>query len=61
VCKNTGIETRDDYSEEEIFNLNFNTKHQIRKTHILGKLTAFTSVFSGGLISVLVRFVADIE
>ena len=41
-------------SEKLLYSSCLKGKHQIRKTHILGKLTALKSKFSGELISVSV-------
>jgi len=51
--QDTSIRTHENnYSVEGIFSLKCYTKNQIRKTQILGRLTACTKKFPGGLVSV---------
>jgi len=59
MCHDTRIRTHENiYSAEGIFRLNLNTKNQIRKTQILGRLTACIREFPGGLVSVLLKLIA---
>ncbi len=37
MCKDTGIKTRDDYTEEEIFNLNFKYKKSNQENAYFGQ------------------------